>query len=290
MHTTHFKAVLIATLGSEPQVITSALDLLLQQREPIQRVEVVHTVAPGSAIATALDVLQHELSDLPGERGIPLVLYPIRDLQGRPLPDVETYPAAQAACRILYRLVQTAKRNGERVHLSIAGGRKTLAVFGMVVAQMLFDDEDCLWHLYSAGDFLQSKRLHPQSGDDVHLISIPVILWGDVSPIFTILGETEDPFDAAKIIHQQKLNQKLEQGRSFVLGSLTPSEARVVVLLVREGLSDAEIAARLVISPRTVGEHLGAAYQKAAAHWDLADVNRAQLVSLLSVYYTFQNS
>jgi hypothetical protein len=68
-----------------------------------------------------------------------------------------------------------------QVHLSIAGGRKTMAVFGMTAAQLLFDEHDRLWHLFSGGEFLVSKRLYPQPGDEVRLsvkiqFSSPLVL------------------------------------------------------------------------------------------------------------------
>jgi len=84
------------------------------------------------------------------------------------------------------------------------------------------------------------------------------------------------------------LNEMLERARLFVMGSLSFAERPVVEILARERLSDAEIGERLSLSPRTVEQHLRSAYRKAAAHWDLADVNRAQLVGLLSVYYTLR--
>lgn len=282
-------SVLIATLGSEPQVVTVVLDLL-QQKEAIQRVQVLHTVASKAPIAAAVETLSREFERLPNHGGTLFELYPLIDQQGNPLPDVETAQAAQAAFRVLYQLVYTAKKAGERVHLSIAGGRKTLAVFGMAVAQMLFDEDDRLWHLYSSGEFLASKRLHPASGDDVHLIEIPVIRWSHISPLLSALRDVDDPFEASRRISQMQVNERIEQGRSFVLGALTPAEGRVVALLVQDGLSDLEIAGRLNLSPRTVEQHLRSAYIKAANHWELADVGRAHLIMLLSIYYGTQNT
>ncbi len=49
------------------------------------------------------------------------------------------------------------------------------------------------------------------------------------------------------------------------LALLTPRE-REVVLLVAEGLTDVEVAARLDVSPHTVSQHLKRAYQKLGVH------------------------
>ena len=85
----------------------------------------------------------------------------------------------------------------------------------MATAQLLFYEGDHLWHLYPGGEFLESKRLHPQPGDQVHLIAIPVILWSQASPVFTDLKEIEDPFDAVERARQLKLGEKVEQARSL---------------------------------------------------------------------------
>lgn len=50
-------AILVATLGTEPQVVTATLDLLLRQQAQISDVVVFHTVAPGTAIAKSLERL-----------------------------------------------------------------------------------------------------------------------------------------------------------------------------------------------------------------------------------------
>jgi DNA-binding CsgD family transcriptional regulator len=277
--------LLVATLGSEPQVVTAALDLLSRQGYPIARGWVLHTVSPVAEMQAALERLTRQVMEGDDAEQPGLEFIPIGDAQSRPLEDVETPAQTTAAFTFLYRTIRIAKEEGWRVHLLIAGGRKTLALFGMAAAQLLFDEDDRLWHLYSAGDFLASKRLHPEPGDLAHLIPIPVIRWSQVSPLLSGLSQVDDPFEAIARVERLQLAERMEQARSFTRGALTFAEEKVVALLVGEGLSDAEIAGRLGLSPRTVGDHLSSAYQKAANHWELADVGRTQLVQLLYLYY-----
>jgi len=275
-------AVLIATLGSEPQVVTAAFDLLQARYLSLRQVIVLHTTAPG-AVAAAVETLRRAAPTLP----VPLTLLPITD-QGQPLIDVETPQASQAALRALYQQLRQAKMQGWQVHLLIAGGRKTLAIFGMVAAQMLFDEEDRLWHLFSSGEFLASRRLHPGPGDEVHLVEIPVIRWSQLSPVFGELAQIDDPFLALERIRGLQIHEKIAHARAFVEGRLSAAERRVVQALVEEGLSDQEIGERLALSPRTVERHLRSSYSKAAEHWGAAAFTRAGLVAVLQLYYSFQ--
>ncbi len=52
------------------------------------------------------------------------------------------------------------KRKNYRVHLSVAGGRKVMAALRMVVAQLLFDEDDSVWYLLSEGKLLAEKAMH----------------------------------------------------------------------------------------------------------------------------------
>ena len=235
-------STLIATLGTEPQVVTACLDLLLDQGEAIEEVVVVYTPAAGAAITDSAAMLRLAFEQPPYAGQILLNLVPFTDPEGRPLEDVQTPEETRAAFRFLYNLVRLRKQQAGRLHLCIAGGRKTLALFGMACAQLLFDERDRLWHLYSGGDFLASKRLHPLPGDEAHLIPIPLILWSQVSPALSDLSQVEDPWQAAGRIRQLQLTERMQQARGFVLGSLSEAERRVVALLVEEGLSDNEIS------------------------------------------------
>jgi len=171
--------------------------------------------------------------------------------------------------------------------LLIAGGRRTLTVAGMATAQILFDDEDRLWHLASHPDLEASGNLHVGDGEWSRLIPIPVIAWGRLSPVFDVLRSVDDPFEAAKRLSDMRLREQWDQARIFVLTRLSVSEKNVVELLVRDGLNQNEIADKLSLSLRTVEQHLRSSYQKAKEHWDLeTDVRQTQLVRVLSIFFT----
>jgi CRISPR-associated Csx14 family protein len=148
---------LIATLGTEPQVITSTLDLLIGRNEPIDQVIVIHTSAQDTSLSSAVDELHREFHSNPTLVDIPLSFHPIRNAGGQLVADVVSLEEVESAFRTLYQTVLEMKKQNHRVHLSIAGGRKSMAVYGMVTAQMLFDEEDRLWHLHSSGDFFSQE-------------------------------------------------------------------------------------------------------------------------------------
>lgn len=275
-------AVLVAPLGSKPQLVTIALDLLLEQGEDVGEVVVLHTSLERPATRSAVACLGEEFPRAyPRIRLRPICLC---DEGGRPLEDLDSEPGAREAFRVLYREVKAAKQARRRVHLSIAGGRKIIAVYAMAVAQLLFDPEDRVWHIFSVPALIESRALHPRPGEAA-LIRVPVLRWSEISPALTDLILSDDPFEALRRQEELRRADALRLARNFVERELTPAEREVVRLVVCEGLSDAEIAARTNRSVKTVGHHLSSAYDKARAYFGLAGAGRHTLTALLSVYY-----
>lgn len=279
---------LLTTLGSEAQVITCALDLLLRQGYVPMRLVVFHTDPAFEPIGGALMRLRQSLDEHPYS-GLEVVYQPIAAQSERLLEDFDTVRGAEYFLRSFYHVLWNQKRSSQPVHICASGGRKTMAMYAMSAAQLLFDENDRFWHLFSGGEFLQSKRMHPVIGDDAQLVEVPVIHWGLLSPVGSTLRQVQDPFDAIEKIRQLQLHQKWELADTFVRRKLTPAQRVVLELLAREGLSDQQIAERLVLSPRTVERHLGEVYSRAAEHWGLAErANRTQVIALLQYYYSTQ--
>jgi CRISPR-associated protein Csx14 len=277
-------STLIVPLGSKAQLITLGLDCLREQGDLPEELLVIHTRASRAETTGALDRLNLDLPE-----SYPGLVFRTLELaeNGLPLGDVMAPGEVETAFRALYAEVRAIKLREGRVHLLISGGRRTLTVFGMAVAQMLFDDDDRLWHLASHPDLETSRALHAGPGQWARLIPIPLIPWGRLSPVFDVLRTVEDPFDAANHLADLRLREQWDQARIFLLTGLSGAERPVVELLVRDGLNQNEIAERLSLSPRTVEQHLRSAYRKAADHWELESVNQTQLVRLLMPFWRF---
>lgn len=241
------EVVLIATLGAAPQVVTLTLDALMALGEKISRVIVVHTNPVYEPVHTSLGQLHNEFIKM-RHYGDDLLYNPhvLVHSEG-PLADIATTEELDAAFQSFYTLLRHHKQAGHRVHLSIAGGRKTMALFAMAAAQILFDGTDRLWHLVSDPDLLNSQNLHTEDIARITLVPIPVAHWGHL-----------------RLRNQTKAQQ-------FAQTVLTPSEREIVELLVREGLSNTALADRLGKSPKTIANQLTSIYDKLKSYFDLAE-------------------
>ena len=269
-------------------MVTLALDLLrVQQKRTITEVHVIHTAAQGP-IGLALARLRQEFV---GDRyrGQPCAYHevPIKAPDGHVVPDVRTPDDAASAFRTIYRTLLAQKESGKRVHLSIAGGRNSLAVYSMSSAQLLFDSQDRLWHLFSTPEFEASGAMHLRRWGDAVLVRIPVLRWSYISPVTTDIVQRKDPF--AAIQRQQELmeQQADQRRREFLERVLTPSERRVVNDYVLRGGSNKEIARRLHLSELTVRTHLHWVYDKMRSFFGYASdarVGRDTLMQQFSGY------
>ncbi len=239
------RAVFVATLGAAPQVVTLTLDALLAQGVSVERVVTVHTLPDRPPIQQSLARLEREFLYV---RPYPeqLVFAPhLLAGENGPLLDVVTSEEIDTAFQSFYTLLRQLKYSGYQVHLSLAGGRKTLALLAMAAAQVVLNTEDALWHLVSPTALLQSQELHAPRPDMVTLVPIPIVRWGRFSP------------------------QSHSRAQDFLANELTRAEREIVLLLLREGLSNSALARRLGKSPKTVSNQLSSIYAKLQAYYHL---------------------
>ncbi len=276
------REVLIATLGTESQVVTLSLLELARLGFNMSEVVVVHTSGTTPEIREAMDRLDEAFAKddrlrhyhyrrelLQGERG--------------PIADITTEVEAEHTFNSLFRVVRRYKLDAYQIHLNVAGGRKPMSIYGMVTAQILFDEDDRLWHLVSNEALVRSRRLFPESGDEYSLVPIPVIRWSDRPPLEAGLARAETPQQALR--EQETLRQDMRH-ELFLRGELTKDEQDIVRLLA-SGLSNAEIASRRSVKKNTVEKQITQIYRKWITFWGLAEEvqPRRQIVAELSAYF-----
>ena len=193
------QGILIATLGTEPQGVTWILDWLIEHGYPIRELLVLHTQS--DVVKPALEKLDAEFELA---KTYPALCYRrevIRDDSG-PIRDLASEQDAWAFLRTIYRAIRRARQASRVVHLSLTGGRKTMAVYAMVAAQLLFSEHDRAWHMISDVHWSGTeKRMHPSPSDRFQVVPVPVIRWGDAATVQVLLSEIDDPFAFNKSMH-----------------------------------------------------------------------------------------
>ena len=254
------QSVLIATLGAEPQVIALAAQLLQQQLSPttpLCGVVVVHTDPAYPPIAAALPAVATAFANQPAWP--PLYTQPIA------IADVLTPAEFSRYTDALYGVVRRWLGDGYCVHLLLAGGRKSMAMLGMSVAQLLLGPADRVWYLHSAEPLRLARTHLLQPGDAVQLIPIPLPQQHAAPPIFRRHFQAES-MDRAQV---ELAAEQAAQRRHFVEHELTAAERTVAALVVAEVTTVAAIAAQLHKSPKTVTNQLNSIYGKLESYFGL---------------------
>ncbi len=274
------KAVLIATLGTEPQVLTLCLQELLAWGERIVEAVGVHSRGKDPAIEAAVERLRREWHSLPFGEEVELRLAEV------PVADFDSERSLMLLYRCLKDIVSAYRSRGHRVHLNLSGGRKPMGICALLVAQLLFSPEDRLWYLISSPELVESRALTAERRE-YRLVEIPVPLWTEAEVFLDVLSRYDDPWAAVELQRRMKHREEVERWRHFLAHVLTPAERAVVEELVLRGGTNKEIARRLRKSPRTVEHQLESAFRKLREFldWpqDLA-VNRTTLALLLAPF------
>ncbi|HQD06599.1 MAG TPA: CRISPR-associated protein Csx14 [Bacillota bacterium] len=275
---------MIATLGVEPQVVTIALDYLINQGKNIIEVTVLYTADP--AILNALAILEEEFKAgvYPGisfhARVISTAKGPVRDFQGE--------EELRALLRTLYTEIRQARQKRLPIHLCISGGRKVMGVMAMTVAQLLFGPEDRVWYLITEGwKPGAGRQLHANGSAQTRLIPVPVLRWQEAGILMEAVTELDDPREM--LAWYQRLTKQAEKKRQaeFIKHWLTPAERQVTELACR-GYDNATIAAQLNKREQTVANQLRSVYEKLREWLGFPDYNvdRSVLIARFAPYFT----
>lgn len=288
--------VLIATLGTEPGVVTLACDLLLDQGVNLVEVVVVHTAVHQPRIREAVQRLVDEFPNKERythrSRSCRLRLVELCDEDGTPIEEPRDEWQTGALYRIMYREILNAKKQARRVHLSVAGGRKSMSVYGMACAQWLFDADDCLWHLLSTLDLEKSRALHRAHPHEAQLIRIPFMR---LNTPFATLVAFDDPYAAALAQQEQAERRQHDYVKHFYERDLTAVERLVVRTMMTLYWQGSEEPTSELIGKKTgyvrrsIDNIFSAIYSK-LQNYRGSDPNerptKATLVAFITLHYT----
>ena len=264
-------STLVATMAGGPQVVTFALDELLQRGEAIHEVIVVHLSPQADALTgQALVKLAAEFpDDHYAGRSCHLRFFPIRH-RGHRLEDVRDDAAVNAAWSAIYELIASLKTQGRHLHVCITGGRRMLALLAMSAAMLHFGHHDRLWHMYTPSAFLERARdgaiMHARPEDGVRLLHVPLVPWGAYLPALRALAQAS-PMEV--VAAQTRWLDSAERARCrAVVERLTPRQTDVLRAFAA-GQNPQEVAETLCVTVKTVHAHKTVILSECRNAWEL---------------------
>ncbi len=262
---------MVATLGGQPQVVTLALDALLDRGYPIRELIVVHLSTHNPRYHAALAQLAQAFAS-GTYRDQPLRYRPYAVAQGSTvIGDIHSEAATDTVLNTFNQLLQQLKQQGRVVHLCISGGRRMLGLLGLAAALIYFDYSDRIWHLYSTDTVRaqthEGAMLHlPPGTAGVQLLAVPVRPWGN---LFSALHLPADAsLQTVMNLQGAALDVTLHTRCQQVYERLTPRR-RDVLRALATGLTPQEVANQLSIELSTVNSHQTVIYQECQAAWDI---------------------
>lgn len=262
--------VLLATLGGQPQVVTFTLDLLLEEGFPISEVVVVHPKASHQRLKRSLTRLSEEfVGDYykTAERVIHFRSHMLQ-LDGQPINDIIDDTHADGTLNTLHHLLWQLKRQGRRIHLSVSGGRRLMALLAISVASLNFDRHDHIWHIYTPEHIQEQAKdgrlMHVPANAGVRLIKGPFLSLG------AYIYNQAQTFDTAQTEQRLRMDEEERTRCTRVEKEASPSQLKVLKALSK-GLRPQQVANQLGIELVTVHSHKTVLLRLCRNAWNIDD-------------------
>ena len=241
-------SVLVAPLGAEPQVIAISAQLLQSSGQELTGVDVLYTNPNLEPVKSSLTDLQAMFCDQ--------AHWPILYESPIPTDDLLLHEDLLLFEVILFQDLKRWMQQGYRIFLQLAGGRKTTAMIGMAVAQMILRPSDQVLYLSSDEALRTSRRHILEPSDKAQLHRIPLNT-NVVSTEWELAMGADTPSQA-----RQKMQAANQERVKRFLDSLTPTEKKIAGAIAYSTSQTRELAAQLHLSEATISNALTRIYSK----------------------------
>jgi len=269
------QTTLVATLGGQPQIVTFTLDLLLAQGETVDQVVVVY-LASGQRYQEAYQRLAGEfIADRYANQTCHLRGEPVRDgasqalaTSGQTLADVITPNEVEAVRRKVHQLLADLKDQGQRIHLSLSGGRRVMALIALSAAMQYLTPMDRVWHIYTPPDLTEQARggaiMHARPDSGLRLVPVPFVPWAAYFPGLAPLlsSSPQEMREAALTWLSEAERERCRQ----VWDSLTPRQ-RDALRAFANGMGRQQAASCLKVTVYTVDDHRDVILRRCREIW-----------------------
>lgn len=260
---------LVATMGGQPQIVTFTLDLLIERGEQIDQVVIVYLASD----MRCRDAYRQLAVEFTGDRyrgRVPCHLRsaPVR-MQDHLLSDAVTPSETDAVWKTFYQLFTDLKNQGQRIHLSVSGGRRMMALLAFSVGMLLFDSADRIWHIHTPDHIVKQvydgAMLHVPPNSGVVMIEVPLVPWGAYFPgVRTLLGRSPQEVRSA---HLGWLDETERSRCRRVWQEITPRQQDALRALVCT-TSRIQAADQLSIAITTLDSHKTEIIRACRLAWD----------------------
>lgn len=275
---------LVATLGGQPQIVTFTLDLLLKDF-PISEVFVVHPYPSEPRLQHSLECLRKEFVGdyyATGKRSIHFRSHVLK-LDNKPIEDISDDTHADGTLDTIHTLLGDLKRQGHRIHLSVSGGRRLMALFAISVASLNLDRHDHIWHLYTPDRIKKTadegQLMHTPTGAGIKLIE------GE----FITLGAYINPQQSFRTAQEEQRQQMDAQEHAHCkeVENNATSRQREALKAFAKGLIPQQVAEKLTISLSTVHSHKSALLRHCHKAWGIPDAQQLDYHFLWAKFATY---
>ena len=284
---------MVATLGGQPQVVTFTLDLLLQRDIPISEVIILHPEALDERLQRSLARLNAEFvsdyyrfSDRP--QRCRLRSY-VLQLDGAPLEDITDDMSAKGVLDTVHRLVRDLKQQDRRIHLSVTGGRRLMALLAISAAHLHFDHFDHIWHIYTPYALRplvnEGALMHAPADARVNLIEVPFVPWG---AYFPTLSQSVDTAQGMRRFQTAQMDVQQHARCEQVVAKATPRQLDVLRAFA-SGLDQQEVAKELHITISTVDAHKTRLLELCRELWNIEEEQHLGYHFLYKTFAAFFN-